>query len=163
MQESLAEWARDGIWIRGEASPAGAQDAQVDLGGKERDVETVGRDGIAGGAGDPIDEALEAQSTQVVAHATRCVRGWVETEEPAIRGRRSRLRKPPGRWAKLHRPWKSAITRASPNRRPGARVLPSRVECCSRSNASWLRTQDPVMRSTSRSLRLTCSPAARRY
>src|SRR5207245_657075 len=82
MQESLAEWTRDGIWIRGEASPSGAQDAQVDLGGKERDVETVGRDGIAGGAGDPIDEALEAQSTQVVAHATRCVRGWVETEEP---------------------------------------------------------------------------------
>jgi len=86
MQESLAEWARDGIWIRGEASPAGAQDAQVDLGGKERDVETVGRDGVAGGAGDPIDEALEPQATQVVAHATRCVRGWVETEEPGDQG-----------------------------------------------------------------------------
>src|SRR2546426_785081 len=65
MQESLAEWARDGIWIRGEASPAGAQDAQVDLGGKERDVETVGRDGVAGGAGDPIDEALDLQELAV--------------------------------------------------------------------------------------------------
>jgi len=86
VEESVAQRLGQSVRVRGEGGPSGPQDAQVNLGGKERDMEAIGRDGVAGGTRHAIDEALEAQPTEVVAHSSRCIAGWVEAEQAGNQG-----------------------------------------------------------------------------
>src|SRR2546425_13216206 len=44
-------------------------------------METVGGHGVASGAGDAVDQALETQPTQVVAHSSRGIRGLIEAQQ----------------------------------------------------------------------------------
>ena len=56
-------------------------------------------------------------------------------------GRRSRFRKPRGRWVNAQSAWKSAMTRGSPKRSAETRWSSSTVGRCRRSSASCVRTQ----------------------
>src|SRR5260370_30988003 len=51
-----------------ERGPLGSQDAEIQLGGKERDFQAVAGGGVAMRLRDAMDQAFESQPAQVVGH-----------------------------------------------------------------------------------------------
>jgi len=72
--EDGADGARD-VWVVvvSESSPAGAQDADVDLGIEESDLEAIGGDDVALGTWYACDKTAEPEPTEVVSHLGRRV------------------------------------------------------------------------------------------
>ena len=78
--EDGADRARDvGVVVGGESCPAGAEDADVDLGVEEGDLEAVGGHDVALGAWDAGDEATQAEPAQdcCSVRRSRSCQGWM--------------------------------------------------------------------------------------
>src|SRR5689334_13091298 len=79
--ESVAE--RMGQVVRGidEGGRGRAEDAQVDLGAEEGDAQAEAGEGVAVGAGHALDQAVEAEASEVVGHGGARVGGEVAAEQ----------------------------------------------------------------------------------
>src|SRR5690349_6024327 len=64
-----------------EGGRAWAQDAQMNLGAEEGDAEAEASEGIAVGPGHSLDQAMQAEASQVVSHRAARVGGEVAAEQ----------------------------------------------------------------------------------
>ena len=67
--ECLTQWMGRVVAVCGESSPAGAQDAQIDLGGEQGRLQAEGSEKVAVGTRHALNEALQAEPPQIVGHA----------------------------------------------------------------------------------------------
>src|SRR5438876_6574379 len=68
-EERLLERGWDWGLRRSQCGPPGAKNAQENLAVEERDVQAIGRDGVACRACDAVDQSLEPKPTEIVGHA----------------------------------------------------------------------------------------------
>src|ERR1700680_4260328 len=81
VKEGALEGCGDGGGRYGKRVPAGAENAQIDFGVEEGDVQAVGRDGVACRAGDAVDQSRQSQAAQIVGHSARGVGAGVESQQ----------------------------------------------------------------------------------
>ncbi len=97
----LFEDGAEGAWqliVLGEqGGPVGPEDAEIELGIEEGDLEAIAGGGIPVGLRDAMNDALEAEASQVVGHLRRGVRA---TEECLDLGAKVTIAKPTGKMGK---------------------------------------------------------------
>ena len=81
LSEGLAQWIGKSRLSLFESRRAGAPDPQVHPGDEERDAAPQRGDDVAGGVGQALNQALEAQAAQVIGHGSAGVSGQVASEQ----------------------------------------------------------------------------------
>src|SRR3989442_6255467 len=96
--QSVSQASRDGIRRLADREPTRADDAQVDLRVEQRRFEAVRGWNVAVSPGQTADEALEAQTPEVVGHLARCV--GIDSEQRGNMIAKIRVAKASGKMSK---------------------------------------------------------------